>query len=86
MDNYQGVGEVTQQDQHVSTVKYSVQAKPIEGQIEIEKGEKYLSARDRFTLHMQGGLVLDFRIGQVSDQVEGKYYITGIGGFRRSSQ
>jgi hypothetical protein len=85
MDNYQGVGEITRQGQHISSVKYSVQAKPIEGQIEIEKGEKYLSARDRLTLHMQGGMVLDFRIAQVSDRVEGKYYITGIGDFRRSS-
>jgi hypothetical protein len=86
MDNYQGIGEVTRQAQHIATVKYSVQAKPLEGQIEIEKGEKYLSARDRFTLHMQGDLVLDFRIAQVSDEVEGKYYIAGIGGVRRSSQ
>jgi hypothetical protein len=86
MDNYQGIGEVTQQSQHIATVKYSVQAKPAEGQIEIEKGEKYLSAHDRFTLHMQGDLVLDFRIAQVSDEVEGKYYISGIGGIRRSSQ
>jgi hypothetical protein len=85
MDNYQGIGEVTQQGQHISTVKYSVQPKPIEGQIEIEKGEKYLSASERLTLHMEGGLALDFRIAQVSDQVEGKYYIKGIGGFRRSA-
>lgn len=83
MDNYQGIGEVTQQGQHISTVKYSVQPKPVEGQIEIEKGEKYLSASERFTLHMEGGLALDFRIAQVSDQVEGKYYITGIGTIRR---
>lgn len=86
MDNYQGIGEVTQQGQHVTTVKYAVQTKPIEGHIEIEKGDKYLSALDRFTLHMQDDLVLDFRIAQVSDQVDGKYYITGIGGFRRSPQ
>ena len=85
MDNYQGIGEVTQQGQHISTVKYSVQPKPIEGQIEIEKGEKYLSTSERLTLHMEGGLVLDFRIAQVSDQVEGKYYIAGIGSFRRSA-
>jgi len=85
MGNYQGAGEVTHQGQHVSTVKYSVRAKPIEGQIEIEKGEKYLSARDRFTLHLQGGLALDFRTAQVSDQVEGKYYVKGISGFRKSS-
>ena len=86
MGIYQGVGEVTQQGKHVTTVKYSVRSTPIEGEIEIEKGEKYLSARDRLTLHMQDGLVLDFRIAEVSDQVEGKYYITGIGSFRRSSQ
>ncbi len=85
MDNYQGIGKVTQQGQHISTVKYSVQPNPIEGQIEIEKGEKYLSTSERLTLHMEGGLVLDFRIAQVSDQVEGKYYITGIGSFRRSA-
>jgi hypothetical protein len=85
MDNYQGIGEVTKQGQHISTVKYSVQPKPIEGQIEIEKGEKYLSTSERLTLHMEGGLALDFRIAQVSDQVEGKYYITGIGTFRRSA-
>jgi len=85
MDNYQGTGEVTQQGQHISTVKYSVQPKPVEGQIEIEKGEKYLSASERFTLHMEGGLALDFRIAQVSDQVEGKYYIAGIGTIRRSA-
>jgi hypothetical protein len=85
MDNYQGIGEVTQQGQHISTVKYSVQPNPIEGQIEIEKGEKYLSTSERLTLHMEGGLALDFRIAQVSDQVEGKYYITGIGSFRRSA-
>jgi hypothetical protein len=85
MDNYQGIGEVTKQGQHISTVKYSVQPKPIEGQIEIEKGEKYLSTTERLTLHMEGGLALDFRIAQVSDQVEGKYYITGIGTFRRSA-
>jgi hypothetical protein len=87
--NYQGIGEVTQQGQHISKVKYSVQPTPIEGEIEVEKGEKNLSgpylARDRLTLHMEGGLVLDFRIAQVSDQVNGKYYITGIGDFRRSS-
>jgi hypothetical protein len=86
MDNYQGTGEVTKQGQHVSTVKYSVQAKPLGGQIEIEKGEKYLSASDRFTLHMQDGLAIDFRIAQVSDEVEGKYYVTVIGGIRNSSQ
>jgi hypothetical protein len=85
MDNYQGIGEITQQGQHISTVKYSVQPNPIEGQIEIEKGEKYLSTSERLTLHMEGGLALDFRIAQVSDQVEGKYYITGIGSFRRSA-
>lgn len=86
MDNYQGIGEVMQQGQRITTVKYSIQPKPIEGQIEVESGEKYLSARDRLTLHMEGGLALDFRIAQVSDQVDGKYYITGIGGFRRYSQ
>jgi hypothetical protein len=70
-------------------VKYSIETEPLEGEIEVEKGEKDLSrpylARDRLTLHMEGGLVLDFRIAQVSDQVNGKYYITGIGDFRRSS-
>jgi len=85
MDNYQGIGEVTQQGQHLASVKYSIETEPLEGEIEIDKGEQYLSSHDRFTLHMQGGMALDFRITQVSDRVTGKYYIKGIGSLRRPS-
>jgi hypothetical protein len=85
MDNYQGTGEVTQQGQHLSTVKYSIDTEPLGGEIEIDKGEQYLSSHDRFTLHMQGGMELVFRITKVSDGVTGKYYIKGIGSLRGSS-
>jgi hypothetical protein len=85
MDNYQGTGEVTQQGQHLSTVKYSIDTEPLGGEIEIDKGEQYLSSHDRFTLHMQGGMELVFRITKVSDGVRGKYYIKGIGSLRGSS-
>ena len=83
MGNYQGVGEVTQLGQHLSTVKYYLETEPLVGEIEIDRGEQYLSSHDRFTLHMQGGMALDFRITQVSDQVMGQYYIKGIGSLRR---
>jgi len=82
MSNYQGIGEVTQLGQHLSTVKYSIETEPLGGEIEIDKGEQYLSSHDRFTLHMQGGMELVFRITQVSDGVMGKYYIKGIGSLR----
>ena len=85
MGNYQGVGEVTQLGQHLSTVKYCLETEPLAGEIEIDKGEEFLSSHDRFTLHMQGGMALDFRITQVSDQVMGKYYIKGIGSLRGAS-
>ena len=85
MDNYQGTGEVTQQGQHLSTVKYSIDTEPLGGEIEIDKGEQYLSSHDRFTLHMQGGMELVFRITRVSDGVTGKYNIKGIGTLRGSS-
>ena len=85
MGNYQGIGEVTQLGQHLSTVKYSIETEPLEGEIEIDKGEQYLSKHDRFTLHMQGGMKLVFRITQVSDGVMGKYHIKGIGDLSRSS-
>ncbi len=85
MGGFQGVGEVTQLGQHLATAKYCVETEPLSGEIEIDKGEQYLSSHDRFTLHMQGGLALDFRITQVSDQVMGKYYIRGIGTLRRPS-
>jgi len=85
MGNYQGIGEVTQFGQHLSTVKYSIETEPLEGEIEIDKGEQYLSSHDRFTLHMQGGMELVFRITKVSDGVMGKYDIKGIGSLRGSS-
>jgi hypothetical protein len=85
MGNYQGIGEVTQSGQHLSTVKYSVETEPLEGEIEIDKGEQYLSRHDRFTLHMQGGIGLVFRITHVTDGVMGKYHIKGIGDLARSS-
>ena len=85
MDNYQGTGEVTQQGQHLSTVKYSIDTEPLGGEIEIDKGEQYLSSHDRFTLHMQGGMELVFRITKVSDGVTGKYNIKAIGSLRGSS-
>ncbi len=85
MGNYQGIGEVTQLGQHLSTVKYSIETEPLEGEIEIDKGEPYLSRHDRFTLHMQGGMELVFRITQVRDGVMGKYYIKGIGSLRGPS-
>jgi hypothetical protein len=85
MASYQGIGEVTQFGQHLSTVRYSVETEPLEGEIEIDKGEQYLSRHDRFTLHMQGGMELVFRITQVIDGVMGKYRIKGIGDLGRSS-
>ena len=85
MGNYQGIGEVTQLGQHLSTVKYSIETEPFGGEIEIDRGEQYLSSHDRFTLHMQGGMEVVFRITQVSDGVMGKYHIKGIGSLRRPS-
>lgn len=85
MGNYQGVGEVTQFGQHLSTVRYSIETDPLEGEIEIDKGEQYLSRHDRFTLHMQGGMALVFRITQIIDGVMGKYRIKGIGSLSRPS-
>lgn len=85
MGTYQGVGEITQLGQHLATAKYSVETDPLAGEIVIDKGEQYLSGRDRFTLHMQGGWALDFRIRRVSDQIMGKYDIRGIGTLRRPS-
>jgi hypothetical protein len=79
MANYQGIGEVSQFGQHLSTVKYSIETDPLEGEIETDEGERYLSKHDRFTLHMQGGMRLVFRVTQVVDGVMGKYYIKGIG-------
>ena len=85
MGNYQGIGEVTQLGQHLSTVKYYMETEPLVGEIEIEKGEQFLSSHDRFTLHMQGGMALDFRITRVSDRYTGMYYIKDIGSLRRDS-
>ena len=85
MGTYQGDGEITQLGQHLATAKYWVETDPLSGEIVIDKGEQYLSSHDRFTLHMQGGWALDFRITRVSDQVMGKYDIRGIGTLRRPS-
>ena len=62
MGNYQGIGEVTQFGQHLATVRYSIDTEPLQGEIDIDKGEQYLSRHDRFTLHMQGGMELVFRV------------------------
>lgn len=85
MGNYQGVGEVTQLGQHLSTVKYSIDDEPLVGEIEIDEGDRYLSSHDRFTLHMQGGMELVFRITRVCDGVLGRYHIKGIGSLSRRS-
>jgi hypothetical protein len=85
MGNYQGIGEVTQFGQHLATVRYSIETELLEGEIDIDKGEQYLSRHDRFTLHMQGGMGLVFRVTQVSDGVMGKYRIKGIGDLGKSS-
>lgn len=85
MATYQGIGEVTQLGQHLAEAKYCVETEPLAGEIEIERGHQHLSGRDRFTLHMQGGWALDFRVRQVCDRAMGRYYIRGIGTLRRPS-
>ncbi len=92
MNDCQGRGRVTRQSKHLATVEYSVQSEPdavynsIHGHVEVVEGEKRLPASDRFTLHMEGALDIDFQITEVSNQSEGKYQIRGIGVFRRSSR
>ena len=92
MNDCQGRGQVTRLGEHVATVEYSVQSEPdvvhnsTHGHMEIVEGERSLSTSDKFTLHMEGDLDIDFQIAEVINQSEGKYQIRGIGVFRRSSR
>ena len=90
MNDCQGRGRVTRRGEHIATVEYSVQSEPdavnnsIHGDVEIVEGNKSLPPSDELTLHMEGGLEFDFQVEQVTGQTKGKYYIRGIGVFRRS--
>ncbi|MBN2098222.1 MAG: hypothetical protein JW753_01350 [Dehalococcoidia bacterium] len=91
MNDCQGRGKVTRGGQLLATVEYSVQSEPdavnnsIRGYVEVVEGEKSLSLIDQFTLHMEGGLELDFQVEPATDQAKARYQLKGTGVFRRSS-
>jgi hypothetical protein len=90
MNDCQGRGRMTRQGEHVATVEYAVQSEPdavsnaIHGDVEIVEGQKSLSLKERFTLHMEGSLQLDLFVEQVTDQSRGRYHFRGVGAFHKS--